>query len=423
MAACEQLPPYVDPSGNPTPYPDLPVVGAQSARGFGDSVGVNVRLNYLDTSYGDYERVEARLRELGVRHVSDSLCTSCGWQVERLQRLAAVGIRANLGIGWMSGGPATIGPGLQVLRNQLTGSAVSVSGVNEPDISGDPDWIAKTRAFHIELYRQVKAAPATAGLPVIGPSLVHRESRAALGDLSAHVDRGNIHPYPGGSMPLTHLADERQMMSAVSGAKPLVITEVGYHTDMAYPGPHRPASERAVASYTPRIALEAFRFGIDRTYLYTLADLWSDAEAQARGFSKFENSFGLLRADLTPKPSFVALRNLMRAVNAGSQPVANPGGLRYRLQDAGPDVRQLLLRSADGSYALALWRNVSVWNRDTQQDLTPTPDQLTIALGQPITQAAQHNPAESDAPIQYWAHPRSIPISLGGDAVVVRLTP
>ena len=224
-------------------------------------------------------------------------------------------------------------------------------------------------------------------------------------------------------MPLTHLADERQMMSAVTGSKPLVITEVGYHTDMAYPGPHRPASERAVASYTPRIALEAFRFGIDRTYLYTLADLWSDAEAQARGFSKFENSFGLLRADLTPKPSFVALRNLLRAVNASSQPVANPGGLRYRLQDAGPDVRQLLLRSADGGYALALWRNVSVWNRDTQQDLTPTPDQLSITLGQPIAQAAQHNPTQSDTPIQYWAYPRSIPISLGGDPVVVRLTP
>jgi hypothetical protein len=398
-------------------------VGAQSARGFGDSVGVNVRMNYLDTSYGDYEGVEARLRELGVRHVSDSLCTSCNWQVERLRRLAAVGIRANLGIGWMSGGPATIAPGLQVLRSQLTGAVVSVSGVNEPDISGDPDWIAKTRAFHIELYRQVKAAPATAGLPVIGPSLVHRESRTALGDLSAHVDRGNIHPYPGGSMPLTHLEDERQMMSAVSGNKPLVITEVGYHTDMAYPGPHRPASERAVASYTPRTALEAFRFGIDRTYLYTLADLWSDAEAQARGFSKLENSFGLLRADLTPKPSFVALRNLLRAVNAGSQPVANPGGLRYRLQDAGSDVRQLLLRSADGSYALALWRNVSVWNRDTQEDLSPTPDQLTITLGQPITQAAQHNPTQSATPIQYWAYPRSIPISLGGDPVVVRLTP
>jgi hypothetical protein len=380
-------------------------------------------MNYLDTSYGNYEGVEARLRELGVRRVSDSLCTSCDWQVERLQRLAAVGIRANLGIGWMSGGPATIAPGLQVLRSQLTGSVVSVSGVNEPDISGDPDWIAKTRAFHIELNRQVKAAPATAGLPVIGPSLVHRESRAALGDLSAHVDRGNIHPYPGGSMPLTHLADEREMMSAVSGNKPLVITEVGYHTDMAHPGPHRPTSERAVATYTPRIALEAYRFGIDRTYVYTLADLWSDAEAQSRGFSKLENSFGLLRADLTPKPSFVALRNLLGAVNAGSQAVASPGGLRYRLQDAGSDVRQLLLRSADGGYALALWRNVSVWNRDTQQDLSPTPDQLSITLGQPITQAAQHNPTQSAAPVRHWAYPRSIPIALGGDPVVVRLTP
>ena len=49
------------------------------------------------------------------------------------------------------------------------------------------------------------------------------------------------------------------------------------------------------------------------------------------------------------------------------------GGLRIALEGAGTDVRRLLLRSADGSYALALWRDVSVWDRTAQRDLRPRP--------------------------------------------------
>ena len=87
---------------------------------------------------------------------------------------------------------------------------------------------------------------------MLGPSLVNRESRAALGDLSGSLDRGNLHPYSGGLPPLGNLDDESALMSAVSKGKPLQISEVGYHTDLAFTGPHRPASERAVGIYMPR---------------------------------------------------------------------------------------------------------------------------------------------------------------------------
>ena len=80
-----------------------------------------------------------------------------------------------------------------------------MTGVNEPDMTGDPDWVAKTREFHAELYRQAKADPALANLNVIGPALVYRDSRTKLGDLSNVVDRGNLHPYPGGLPPLRNL--------------------------------------------------------------------------------------------------------------------------------------------------------------------------------------------------------------------------
>jgi len=409
---------------DPAQAPAQGFVPAKSARAFGDSVGVNVRLTHIDTTaYHDLPAVEARIRELGVRYVNDSLCPTCTYQVASLQRLGAAGIRANLGFGSLAGGTGAIAPGLQAVRTRLRSSIASFAGVNEPDVSGLPDWVARTRAYQAELARQVKADPFLSRFPVIGPSLVNRGSRAALGDMTAWVDRGNIHPYSGGNPPLRNLLDEQQLMSAVSGSKPLVITEVGFHNDLAFNGPHRPASLRATAIYTPRIALEAFRFGIERTYFYQLADYWRPSEAAAHGMSPSENSFGLLAADLSRKPSFVALRNLLRVVDGDSAPVADPGGLRYALNGAGPDVRQLLLRSADGSYALVLWRDVSVWDRDALRDLTPAPEAVQVALGQRIASARSFDPVSSDMATASWTDPQRIPVELGGAPVVLRLAP
>ena len=96
---------------------------------------------------------------------------------------------------------------------------------------------------------------ALAALPVIGPSPVRPESRIALGDLSARLDRGNLHPYPGGGPPLANLPEEKQLAAEVSAQ---VITEVGYHSALSSTDPHPPASEEAIAQYTPRLFLEAF---------------------------------------------------------------------------------------------------------------------------------------------------------------------
>ncbi len=399
-------------------------VPAQSARAFGDSVGVNVRLTHIDTpAYADLPRIEARIRELGVRYVNDSLCPTCEYQIASLQRLAGSGIRANLGVGSLSGGLASIAPRLQVVRTRLRNSIASFATVNEPDISGYPDWVARTRAYQAELARQVRADPFLSRFPLIGPSLVNRESRAALGDLTAYLDRGNLHPYPGGTPPLRNLPSEQLLMSAVSGSKPLQITEVGYHNDLAFAGSHRPASERATAIYTPRVALEAFRFGIERTYFYSLIDLFSPAEAATHGIPPSENSFGLLRYDRTPKPSFLALRNLLRAVDADSAPPTTPGGMRFALEGASPDVRRLLLQSADGTYALVLWRDISVWDWTALRDLAPAADRLDVALGQPVALAQRFDPVGSDAETQRWTNPRRIPVDLGATPVVLRLVP
>ena len=103
--------------------------------------------------------------------------------------------------------------------------------------------------------------------------------------------------------------------------------------------------------------------------------------------------------------------------------MSSPGGLRFALQGAGADVRQLLLRSGDGSYSLVLWRDVSVWDRDAQRDLSPNPDRVDVVLGEPVTSASLIDPMGSDTEFQGWVAPRRIPVDVGGSAVVLKLTP
>ncbi len=103
--------------------------------------------------------------------------------------------------------------------------------------------------------------------------------------------------------------------------------------------------------------------------------------------------------------------------------MASPGGLRLGLEGAGADVRQLLLRSADGSYALVLWRDVSVWDRDALRDLVPAPDHVDVALGQPIALARRFDPVSLGCRAARWTNPSRIPVDLGGAPVVLRLIP
>jgi hypothetical protein len=117
------------------------------------------------------------------------------------------------------------------------------------------------------------------------------------------------------------------------------------------------------------------------------------------------------------------VRNLLNAVDGDSAPVASPGGLRLGLESAPPDVRQLLLRSADGSYSLVLWRGVSVWDASRRVDLSPAPDRIDVVLGDRIALAQRFDPVLSDAEQQRWADPSRIPVDVAGGPVVLRLTP
>ena len=84
-----------------TPSADAATPRLASAAAFRDSVGVGTHPSYYDTPYGQWNRVVARLRELGVHHIRGSFFASgnAGWnarQAENFRTAFAAGIRVNV---------------------------------------------------------------------------------------------------------------------------------------------------------------------------------------------------------------------------------------------------------------------------------------------------------------------------------------
>jgi hypothetical protein len=399
-----------------------PFVPAQPSRALGDSVGVNLFLAWIDTAYGDFPTVRSRLHELGVRYIRDGLCPTCSYNVNRLNQLAAEGVRANIIVGTLAGGDAQMNATLNGIRDKVRGAVISIEAPNEPNLTGDPQWIQHAREYQQRLYTRVNSEPKLAQLPVLSPAVGYPATTNQLGDLTAWADKGNFHPYPSAFLPYHDLAVLRFQAAGATGSKPLVATESGYHTNLATTGGNLPVSERASALYSPRLVLEGFRGGVERTYFFQLADPWTDA-SKPPGVPLTENRFGLLRADLSRKPAFLSVRNLLRAVDGDSAPVASPGGLHLGFESAPADLRQLLLRSADGTYSLVLWRAVSVWSASNRVDLFPASDRVEVALGDRISLARRFNPVDSSEEQQRWTSPSRLGVDVGGGPVVLKLTP
>ena len=376
-------------------------------------MGVVIHLNYVDTAYGRLAEVIARLRELGVRHVREAMPTPpVGAQANGLRLLRTLGFRATLGTGDPNVPPArAVADALTVMR----GSVDAFEGPNELDNSGDAAWPVRLRAYMPALQAAVRTqAP---GVPLIGPSFISPGDRARVGDLAGLV---NGHPYPGGKPPEPVLgAAVRELGPRRGGARDVVFTETGYHNALGDTRTQPPVSEAVAAVYLPRLYATAFGAGVRRTFVYELAD-----EVPEPGLREAQQHFGLLRADLTPKPAFTAIKTLLAALRLSPGRPAQRGRLAWTLQvDGGEDrdVQRLVLVRRDGSHVLVLWRAVSVWDRDRRTPLTPAPLGVPLHFDRPARDVAVWRPSTSAAPVQRVASTQALPLQLGGDLVVVSL--
>jgi hypothetical protein len=344
---------------------------------------VNLHLAYGNTAYGDVDRVSRMLASLHVRHVRDGVEAGRADLCAAAQRLASDGIRFTY-----ITTPNLDGAGLTAWRRCVGRSIEAYEAPNEYNTShpaGDGDWVATIRAYQRSLYRAVKSDPALADLPVIGPSFSTIAAYAQVGDLSASMDRGNLHQYFAGRPPGTDgwgdggygslrygIAHARE----VAGAKPLEVTESGYGTAARpemVPG-------AIAARYIPRMFFTQYNSGIERTYQYELFD---------EGGPPFD-TYGLADAHGAPKPAFVALASIMQLLAAAGAPPHPSPALQVQVNAAGgAPVRHTLLEGRDGIY-LALWLESTAIDPATLREEPVPSAQATVSLGVPLASATRY---------------------------------
>ena len=363
---------------------------AGRADDFVDAIGVATHWNYLDTPYGNFERAAPLLNELGVRHVRDDL------QPRERELWEKYGIRTTTLFG-----PGDVAAQVEQIESSRQWIAM-IEGPNEVDIfpnsaqyqgKGFPDG---PRLYQNDLYAALQADALTRDIPVIAPSTARTDSNRKLKPLDAY-DFLVMHSYAGGQMPSVSLEGDinnnivnaRGLQSTGEIAKRIVVTESGYHTatgaDKTIAGVQPGISEATSAKYFPRHFAAYWNAGIKRTFTYEFLDEFPDEATNA------EASFGLVRRDFTPKPAYIAVKNLIALLREAQwnaqaktwdKPAPNfaPRALDFELSGDTRDVRSTLLQKADGTFYLLLWREVSSYNTQTQTPIENKETFVTINL-------------------------------------------
>ena len=173
---------------------------AVGADAFVDSVGVNVRLHYTDTSYGNFAAVEKAIKDPKVRHIRDGL-TDTSWLAyyDRLNALGRAGVKVIL-----IASPNQNGALLTAYPARVADSFEGYEAPNEYDQIGGKDWAGTINGFMARLYQAVRGDPRTAKFPIVGPSLTQGESFSKVADTARFFDFANLHNYWGGRNPGTH---------------------------------------------------------------------------------------------------------------------------------------------------------------------------------------------------------------------------
>jgi hypothetical protein len=203
----------------------------------------------------------------------------------------------------------------------------------------------------------------------------------------------------------------------VSGGRPIVVTETGFHNADRQPGRMPPVSEDVAAVYTLRTVLEHARLGVRRTYLYELFDSFADP-LQINA----EANFGLFTHDREPKPAATALRALLRRTRDGGRSPAG-ASLAVRLSGGGDQLRSLLMAKSRGRFSLAIWRAAGVWDPGERREVAVAEESVTVALPRRFGSVRVRRPAGSDDAAEVWSDVDRIDVRVGGAPVIVELVP
>lgn len=368
----------------------------QAARNFDfdNSVGVNTHWYYgAPFQYQpQFSTLVGRMKQAGINHFRDGEFAqgynTPSWITAMYQQLASDGIKAELIVAQ--------GQTLSQLESGLRAypGIEAIESFNEWDANGGSNW----RASLLNELPQIKQAGKDLGLTVVGPSMIDEDDADQLGNLAAYIDVDNMHSYSGGRNPETEgwgdfdsegnsygsLAWNLDMVHAYGPGLPAYATETGYQTTSTPTQNQVP--EQVEGAYAPRLLLDYFKNGVPRTYMYELVD-------DPPGTPVTQTGYGLLRYDLSPKPAYTAIGNLLTVLN-DSGTSFTPGSLDYSLSGDTDGVESLLLQKSNGDFYLNVWLNGSIYDVNKLVSTPQTPHSLTLTVpaGDTVSYVASFNP-------------------------------
>lgn len=364
-----------DPQPPPPPPPgDSVGVQAAMADSFVKTTSVQGHFGTNGVYTNNFATLRSRLLELGVRHLRQRVDVINATAQAQLAELGDSGITLAAGC-WPQGTNYTSAAHCIPDLNAIGISRIyAVDGWNEVDLKLT-SWTGPYVQFQTALFNAIHGDPTWANTPVFAHSLGNKGSPLSLSNISGIIDFGNMHPYPGGaSLPSSVSTGWIPNWNTIASPKPLVATETGYHTCPACTNGVG-VSELAQAKYLPRIYTEYWNRGVRMTSLYELVD-----EGDAGSTATREDHWGLLHNDMTRKPSFNAIRDMLALLK---DPGANftPGKLNYTLTNALGTTHSFLVQKRSGVFFLVIWQDLNVYNTTTETDTSNPADALTVTLG------------------------------------------
>jgi hypothetical protein len=286
---------------------------------------------------------------------------------------------------------------LHFLKNEIGAEKVyAVEGPNEYTHRYKfGQWADRLREYQALLYNTVKSDTELQALDVLAPTIWKRivEDYEQIASLGAYADYGNLHLYTGGRKPslFNRNGSDEPIDLAIRDAQivvpgnPVYITETGFNiADGVSPSKWKVTTDVA-AKYTLRNLMELFlrRDVVKRVNIYSLID---DEHR--------DQHYGLLSADLTPRPAYFALRNMIQLVSDPG-PEFVTASLPHEIVTDDPNVRSVLLQKRDGRFLLLLWQDAESYDRTAATAREIQPSRVQVDFGRSVASVAIYTPTMS----------------------------
>ena len=349
---------------------------------FQASLGVDVHLDYWNTSYGlsggtggNEALVASSLAYLGITNLRVGVPTA--QTIPEMEALMAAG--AKFDVLMPSASSTTMLASQLAAIAPIASAVVAVEGPNEVNLTSGFSWngsntLGAAAAYQTALYAAVKATPDLADAAVYNLTLggVGADAYQGLGNLSSVATDGNVHAYySNGLPPASTLQYAVGLAAASTPSDPTVITETDYNSGLVSGS----VSADVQARYDLDLLMDATKDGVQATYLYEMLDEQADPND-----TNSQDHYGLFNSDGTPKEAATAIHNLMAILSdtGSSASSFTPGALAYTVSGLPASGDTLLMEKSNGTYELVVWAEPEIWNAATNSAIAATPRQTTV---------------------------------------------